>query len=90
MLSAKEAREKSELIYNKKVDDDYLALIICVGDAITKAVNNGDKEINVNIAPHIVSDASLKIIKALKDLGYTVKQNYQFGIHTIYINWGDA
>ncbi len=90
MLTAKEARQESELIHNKKVDEEYLELIISVDSAITKAVDNGDKQTSINIVPHIVSDAILKLIKSLEDLGYTVKQNYKSGIRTVYINWGDA
>ena len=90
MLTAKEAKQESELIHNKKVDKDYSELVISAGDAIVKAVHNGDKRISVNIAQHIVSDAVLKLIKSLEDLGYTVKQNHQSGIRTVYIDWGDA
>lgn len=90
MLTAKEARQESELIHNKKVDKDYSELVISVDSAITKAVDDGDKQTSINIVPHIVSDAILKLIKSLEDLGYTVKQNYQSGIRTVYINWGDA
>ena len=90
MITAKEARQESELIHNKKVDEEYLELIISVDSAITKAVDNGDKQTSINIVPHIVSDAILKLIKSLEDLGYTVKQNYKSGIRTVYINWGDA
>ena len=90
MITAKEARQESELIHNKKVDEEYLELIISVDSAITKAVDNGDKQTSINIVPHIVSDAILKLIKSLEDLGYTVNQNYKSGIRTVYINWGDA
>ena len=90
MLTAKEARQESELIHNKKVDTDYLELVISVDSAITKAIDNGDKRISVNIAQNIVSDAVLKLIKSLEDLGYTVEQSYRSGVRKIYIDWGDA
>lgn len=90
MLTAKEARQESELIHNKKVDTDYLELVISVDSTITKAVDNGDKQTSINIAQNIVSDAVLKLIKTLEDLGYTVEQSYRSGVRKIDINWGDA
>lgn len=90
MLSAKEAREKSELIYNKKVEEDYLALVNCVDNVISEAVDKGDRNTSIVVTNHITLDATLKTIKTLEDLGYTVDQSPQTGIRTIYINWGDA
>lgn len=90
MLSAKEAREKSELIHNEKVDADYLKLTTYADDAISKAIENGDEGVRLDITQSITLDAILKAIKALEDLGYTVDHKFQRGIRTIYINWGDA
>lgn len=90
MLSAKEARQKSELIHNKKVDDDYLKLMTYADDVISKAIENGDEGISLNLTQYITLDAILKLIEMLENLGYATSKSYQDGAYTIYINWGDA
>lgn len=90
MLTAKEAKEKSNAIYNKKVDEEYLELLTCVETQIAKATEKGEFSLSISTKLIIKLDSVLKTVEALRDLGYSVRYFYDCNIRKIYINWGDA
>lgn len=90
MLTAKEAKEKSNAIYNKKVDEEYLELLTYIETQIAKATEKGEFSLSICTKPNIKVGSVLKTVEALRDLGYSVSYFYDYNIRKIYINWGDA